>query len=252
MANKQFRWGVVGSSQFNFDKLQPLVWWEGDDPGAVFDTVPDPDEYISIPNRGSLGGLLIQTNPVRQPPVVQVSGRNAPNFPSAGSEALFGNGGITAASLARLHNGTENATLYYRILVDAVVAAGVVFDTRAGGGGPGVQLLNITSNWAVSIGNGGAIQNVNSGVPQTLGTHDVFYVKTAGSFRYFVDGAEVIPATAITSPSALAASTTGLWGNFAGYSLPAGGPIVTGAIFPTPLTATEREAVTAVTAGRWS
>lgn len=216
--------GTISENVFRKNRVNdlgvPLIWYLGDDRGAITDYSGTPDYFTTFKNRGALGGTLDGASTNRPEISTFYTGKIAP---------IFGNGGtydnllssLSVGNFTFLHNAATNYTLTARVRTSSLAANQTIlatfnstltnygiylYVTTAGAltllmaNGSGVAALNIASAGGVIVANTNhTIQITTSGTAATV----------------YVDGTSVASGT-ITSPSATAASTTLYVGSHAG------------------------------------
>lgn len=191
-------------------------WGRGDDPAASINTTPDPDQYNSVPNAGTIGGSFAQATSANQPQYsVVYSGKAAPLFGSIAACRLPATSG--AGSCDFMHSPTGVGTVTARFRLTSVAATYVLFGTY--GGAPANRgFIMGTSGGGATIarfGNGSGSDSaliVSSGVTVAINTdYTMQVVKNATAVTVYLDGTSVASGT-LTSASASASTNAPTWG----------------------------------------
>ncbi len=136
------------------------VWVRGDDPDIDINTTPDPDTVVSLPNRGSLGGLVEQSTEADQPELSTLNGLQCPQSVSAD----FLGSSLASSNFSFIHETGFGLVCVSRF--DDVTAAGAVVTTTTGGGvRRGVRLQLAAGALFLQVFNtSGIIININASV----------------------------------------------------------------------------------------
>lgn len=168
---------------------RPKVWVRSDDVNA---TIDGSNRYLTIPNRGTLGGSATPatgSGPVRG----EVDGKFAAETTLQGGLQLG-----TTASLQELHEPAGNATFFLAISTNAPAGSARLFSTAtSGGSGKGLFLETTGGQLHLTIGNGTSTCVNLTGGALTAGAHVVAVVKAGPAVEMFLDGVSVASGTAV-------------------------------------------------------
>lgn len=223
-----------------------LFWFRGDDPGATFGS----GDYLTIPNRGTLGGTLTAMSGGGAgpgPDVVRVGGRTAPDF--AAGECLEG----TTSSFRNLHEPGTDATLFVRFRATAFGAVSYLARDYPTGQQLGFEIEISAAgnlNLRVKDGTSNVLLLTHNGL--VVGTDYLVEIrKTDAVFELFVNG--TLSDDAVASNLVAGVSTmTARIGGYAPTVSPFGGSIHELVSFGRALNDDERERVRSYFAYAWS
>lgn len=208
-----------------------LSWMRGSDPGASINTTPDPDEYESIPDQGSVGGQFVAPDAGSRP---QVSTLWTP-----GPAPLFSGGrrlihSVSAAAFAALSDGTTDVRGGIVFRADGAVVTSFYLATFNGGTtNTGFTLhggSNGTARLTVGNSSGTLALNLSAAGLSAGARHILTWDKVGAVVSLRVDRVQVASGT-ISSPDAGAPQHTLTMGASASGSVPTVGWIPESLIF---------------------
>jgi hypothetical protein len=192
--------GVGGGSASVPVPMDPALgtlyaWARGDDPEAGLNTTPDPDQYESIPNRGTAGGTFTQATSGNQPQVSTYYTLPAPAFDGVSRRIPSS---LAASEWALLHDGTSQLTITIKTRRVATTLGAILSTGLGGAASRGIRLNSHTSGriqFLVSSGSAVVYSQISGNNAFDPGEHVVQIVKDGTSITVYVDGTSTLTGT---------------------------------------------------------
>jgi hypothetical protein len=231
------------------------AWGRGDDGDAGINTTPDPDQYESIPNRGTAGGVFEQATSANQPQVSDIFTLPSPIFDGSGDRLVSS---AAASAWTAFHDSTSDVTLtaVVRRNVNSVIETFFSTSQQGGSGSRGFSLRGHTNGrLQLIISNGSSTVYSQISGSNFFGATTIYVVqlvKSGTTVTVYIDGTSRLTGTMSGSSTSDAAHTLTVGGDRPDASLnPFGGIVAEWAVHLAAHDGFQRAAMGAYLTDKW-